>query len=281
MTATPRPGWRSTWRWTSPAIAASPQEAAALFAQAPGHRLALLGRAELALAAGNAASARDLVDQYLRRFPRQTVTERIVGLELAVRAAVAAGNLAAAAESLAELAADAAVAGTPALRATALFARGINARAGGDPVQARTTLEDAADLFDGSGIPFEGARARLELARTLVALGRDGEALVQARKVRETCARLGAAVEAETAASLEAEIAARSRRAGAAAAGRLTARELDVVRLIAAGRADREIAANLRLSRHTVHRHVSNILTKLDLSSRAAVVAYASRRGLL
>lgn len=61
----------------------------------------------------------------------------------------------------------------------------------------------------------------------------------------------------------------------------LSARELEVLRLVAAGRSDAEIAEELVLSPHTVHRHVANIRTKLRLPSRAAAAAHAARNGLL
>jgi DNA-binding NarL/FixJ family response regulator len=54
-----------------------------------------------------------------------------------------------------------------------------------------------------------------------------------------------------------------------------------VLRLVAGGLADAEIAAELQLSQHTVHRHVANIRTKLGQPSRAAAVAHASRLGLI
>ena len=69
------------------------EDAAKLFEQAPQHRLALLGRAELALEAGQAERARDLVAQHLRRLPAQTRSERVVGLELSVRIEAARGDL--------------------------------------------------------------------------------------------------------------------------------------------------------------------------------------------
>jgi DNA-binding CsgD family transcriptional regulator len=63
--------------------------------------------------------------------------------------------------------------------------------------------------------------------------------------------------------------------------GDLSAREREVLRLVAAGLSDAEIAERLVLSRHTVHRHVANIRTKLRLPSRAAAAAHAARIGLL
>jgi len=61
----------------------------------------------------------------------------------------------------------------------------------------------------------------------------------------------------------------------------LSERELEVLRLVAEGMSNEEIADRLALSPHTVHRHVANVRTKLRLPSRAAAVAYASRAGLL
>jgi DNA-binding NarL/FixJ family response regulator len=65
------------------------------------------------------------------------------------------------------------------------------------------------------------------------------------------------------------------------AAPRLTGKELEVLRLAAQGLTDKEIATRLRRSEHTIHRHVANILVRLDLPSRTAAVAYAVREGLL
>ena len=67
----------------------------------------------------------------------------------------------------------------------------------------------------------------------------------------------------------------------AAARAGLTRRELEVLRLVAKGMSNQQIASTLVLSEHTVHRHVSNIFGKLGVSSRAAAVAEAARLGLL
>jgi predicted ATPase/DNA-binding CsgD family transcriptional regulator/transcriptional regulator with XRE-family HTH domain len=65
------------------------------------------------------------------------------------------------------------------------------------------------------------------------------------------------------------------------AATGLTPRELEVLRMVADGRSDKEIASSLSISPHTVMRHVQNVLTKLDLSSRTAAATWAVRRGLV
>jgi LuxR family transcriptional regulator, maltose regulon positive regulatory protein len=61
----------------------------------------------------------------------------------------------------------------------------------------------------------------------------------------------------------------------------LTPRELDVLKLVAQGMSNPDIAQRLYLSEHTVHRHLANILRKLGLSSRAAAAAWAARAGLI
>jgi ATP/maltotriose-dependent transcriptional regulator MalT len=79
----------------------------------------------------------------------------------------------------------------------------------------------------------------------------------------------------------EVEIALPTEAPPAAADTDLSTRELEILHLVAAGLSDAEIAERLVLSRHTVHRHVANIRTKLRLPSRAAAVAHAARIGLL
>ena len=72
-----------------------------------------------------------------------------------------------------------------------------------------------------------------------------------------------------------------SRAVSPQASGSLTGREVEVLRLIATGKTNRAIAAELVISEKTVARHVSNIFTKLDLSSRSAATAYAYNHKLL
>ena len=69
--------------------------------------------------------------------------------------------------------------------------------------------------------------------------------------------------------------------AGVPAVGPLSNREREVLRLVSQGMSNPEIAASLVLSEHTVHRHVANILTKLDQTSRTGAASYAIQAGLL
>jgi len=96
---------------------------------------------------------------------------------------------------------------------------------------------------------------------------------------RRTFERLGAATDVARVDELRKALPAKGM--SPKGAGQLTGRELEVLRLVATGKTNRAIADALRLSEKTVARHVSNIFTKLGLSSRAAATAYAYRNRLL
>ncbi len=259
------------------------EEARQLFRDVETSPLGQLGSAELALDQGDTTAAADLVDRFLRRFPPENRTERAAALELLVRIYAAQGDQARAAAALGQLKEIASAVATDPLRASADFAAGIMAAAEGAHDPARKHFEDAVDLFERSKAPFETARARIELARALAATGRAAAARAEAQATFETLTKLGATREATRAAGLHRDLQAAPGNEAAKTfpLPRLTRRELDIVRLIAQGLSDKEVAARLSLSEHTVHRHVSNVLTKLDLPSRTAVVAYAARQGLL
>lgn len=128
-------------------------------------------------------------------------------------------------------------------------------------------FEDALDLFRRAGAPYEVARVRVELADVFTVLGAENEAAEQRAAAEQGFRWLG--VERLPPASL--------RRVAApvhdGSRPLLTKREQEVLDLVAGGMSDRRMAEVLRVSEHTVHRHVSNILTKLGYSSRAAAVA--------
>ena len=172
------------------------------------------------------------------------------------------------------------------MRASASLAAGYVAFADGSHDAARRHLEDAVDLFLQSGAPFEVARARIELARTLGALGRADAAHEEAQRAIDLLMELHAELEIARARTLQESLKADAVRAETAASvpaatAGLTAREREVLRLVADGLNNQEIAERLFVSEHTIHRHVANIFGKLSVSSRAAAVAQAARRGLL
>ena len=252
-------------------------EAAETFEQVAEHPLALLGLGEVCFDRGDAAGARDRAEEYLRATPPQAGTLRAAGLELLVRAEAALGEADRAAGAAEELNAVARLVSTEPLRAAASFAAGVVAFAAGDRQRARTAFEDATRLFHRSGTPFEAARARIELARALAADSRTRDAIRETRSAATSLRRIGAAHEAARADALEPEF----ERLASAPLAPLTRRECEVLALVAKGNSDRAIAETLVISEHTVHRHVSNILTKLGCTSRSAAVAEALTTNLI
>lgn len=253
-------------------------EADTLFASVDDRAYSSLGRAAVAMDRGDAASAADLADRFLRRLPPEDRIERVPGLALVVRASLALRRSERAESALGELRSLAAAAGTEAMRAAIRFAEGAVAVEAGDHDAARRHFEDAVDLYERSGSVFETGRARLDLARALIALGRGEAAEREARTAHAAFERIGAAGEAERAAALLRDVD-QPAAASAPAIPGLSRRETEVLGLVALGLSNAEIAERLFLSDHTVKRHVANILTKLDLPSRAAAAAHAARLG--
>lgn len=256
------------------------EEASRLFVQAGGHPLAQLGRAQLALDQGDAVAAQHLAERFLRGIPPGDRSERAVGLGVLVRAQIGRGAYDQARASVAELRNVASDIGTASMRALASQVGGGLAAAEGDHDLARRRFEDAIDLYERSAAPFEMARTRLELAHTLENLRLPEMASKEAQTALEALERLGAATETPRAARFLRDSSSGDASADASLRGPLTPREVVVLRLVAEGLSNQEIASRLVLSEHTVHRHLANLLRKLDLPSRAAAGAYAVRHGL-
>ncbi len=254
------------------------EEAAELFGQAEFHPYAQLGLAQVALDTGDAALAADRATRFLRKLGPENRLQRAAGLDLHARVLIALGETERARNAHNELQGVVAEVGSNSLCASALAVEGLVAEADGDLNTARSRIEDAIDLFHQCGDRFEAARSRLDLARVLAALGRSGPAAEQARAAHEALAGMQADREAQRASALLSEL---DHPAPAGTTTVLTARELDVLRLVAQGLSNTDIAHRLVLSKHTVHRHLSNLLRKLDLSSRAAAAAWGTRAGLI
>jgi DNA-binding NarL/FixJ family response regulator len=259
-------------------------EATELFNQAQSHGLALLGRAELAFDRGDLRAAAEQAARYLRHVPTQNRTDRMSGLDLLVRALTDLGEWDLAKTALAELSSIATLVGTIPLRAAASFAAGYLALGLAKPDTARLHLEDAVDLFVRSGAPFEVARARIQLARALGELGRVQAATEEAQRAIDLLSELKAELEMARARNVLELLVNRWKPEQPRAMprrGGITKREIEVLRLVAEGLNNQTIAERLFVSDHTVHRHLANILNKLSVSTRAAAVAQAARRGLL
>jgi LuxR family transcriptional regulator, maltose regulon positive regulatory protein len=258
-------------------------EAVRLLEEVRDHPLAILGRAHLAMDRGEAERAADLAERTLRNLPEEDRTGRAAWLEVTARVRAALADYAEAAAAAAALRSIAEAIGTDPLRAAATFAEGVVTAATGDHRTARRLLEDATDLYARCGAPFETARSRVELAAALQATGRTAGAIEELEKALSSLRELGAGFETARVASLLNGLAAPVSvgvRSAAHSPG-LTIRQLDVLRLVAEGLSDKEIARRLVLSEHTVHRHIANILTRFGVPSRAAAVARAKELELL
>jgi LuxR family transcriptional regulator, maltose regulon positive regulatory protein len=254
------------------------EEAALLLDRAGPSSAAQLCQARMALDRGETLRAVELVERLMRQVPANSRLDRAPALELLIRARTARGELEEARSALDALREIEQLVGTPPLRASADLAEGLLAAAGGDHDRARTLLEDAVDRFERSGGPFEAAQARVELATSLVALGRVDVAEREAGSALECMLELGAVMEVERARRI---LAASAHDDGRLTFPEVTPREREVLRLLAEGLTNRQIAERLVVSEHTVHRHVTNILRKLGLPSRTAAAAHALRSGLL
>lgn len=195
--------------------------------------------------------------------------ERARLLPACVEIMVAAGEVACSRAACGELEEIAEPLGCAVLSATAAHARGIVALAD-DPRAALVALRRACQVWQRVDLPYELARSRVVIGLACRALGDEDSAALELGAARATFSRLGAVPDLG-----------RVDACLARSDGPLTRRESEVLRLVADGRSNREIATELVLSERTVERHVSNILAKLGVPSRAAATAYAHRRHLV
>jgi DNA-binding NarL/FixJ family response regulator len=158
--------------------------------------------------------------------------------------------------------------GAEALAAIAAQVRGSVALSDGDAVAALAALRAALTVWQGLAARYEIARTRLSIGLACRELHDEDTAVLELEAARETFSRLGARPDL-------AGVDALLRRASSPGVYGLTERELEVLRLAAAGRSNREIAAALVISEHTVARHMQNIFNKLGVSSRTAAGAFA------
>lgn len=170
-----------------------------------------------------------------------------------------------------ELAAIAAKVEMPVLTAIANQALGRVSLAEGDARSALTLLREAQRTWRELGAPYDEARTRTMIAACCRSIGDEDTANLEQEAARKVFANLGAAVDLRQLDELTTAVP----RHG------LTPRELEVLTLLAAGRTNQEVATELFLAVKTVDRHVSNILTKLGVSSRTAATAFAFKHGLV
>jgi DNA-binding CsgD family transcriptional regulator/tetratricopeptide (TPR) repeat protein len=230
------------------------------------------GLALLRLAQGNPEAASAAIQRALGETRDRQA--RAALLPAIVEIALAAGDVGAARSACLELEEIAAHYEAGMLDAAVLSAKGSVDLAQGDPGAALVSLRRASQAWQELDAPYECARARVLIAQACLALGDEDAATMERDAARDAFARLGAAPDIGS-------IDAQAGRAGSRESHGLTARELEVLRLVAAGHTNKSIAAELVLSERTVERHLSNIFFKLDVSSRAAATAFAYEHKIL
>jgi len=226
------------------------------------------GLALLHLAAGRTRQAQEAIRRSAAgadRFTRRYLLPAVVEIELA------AGEVEAARRAVAELRESGEQMTTPTLQAVIASAEARMLLAEGDAAAAVEAARVAVDAWRATGASYELARSRVVAGRALAELGDRVGAEAEFRGAREVFRALDADPALAELAGLT----------GDRPTGGLTARELEVLRLVSTGLTNRAIGERLSLSEKTVARHLSNIFGKLGLSSRAGATAYAYENGLV
>jgi DNA-binding CsgD family transcriptional regulator len=231
----------------------------------PGLALLRLVQGETEAAAG---AIRRVVTETTDRLRRAKLLPAYVEIMLA------AGDISAAREAADELGEIVGVYDTPALRAVAGCALGGVLLAEGEARPALGALRHAWEQWRALNAPYEAAGARVLIGLACRTLGDEESAALELEAARRVFAELGAAPDLVRVEQL-------TRKQPPAAAHGLTPREMQVLRLVAAGKTNHAIAADLVIAEKTVDRHVTNIFTKLGVSSRAAATAYAYQHQLI
>jgi ATP/maltotriose-dependent transcriptional regulator MalT len=231
---------------------------------------ACAGAALLRLAQGRLDSARRIIRDCLADEPVERLGRARL-LPAAVQIAVAAGDLAGAGEAVAELESLARAFDTPMLHASAETALGRLQLAKENSTSAAATLQAALRRWQELEVPYEVATAHTLLGQALRQAGDEAAATQSFAHARALFEHIGAHLDTRVGAPPSTRV---------SPAG-LTGREIEVLRLVAAGRANKEIAAQLHLSAKTVSRHLTNIFDKIGVNSRTAATAYAYQNHLV
>jgi DNA-binding NarL/FixJ family response regulator len=197
--------------------------------------------------------------------------QRVRRLPAAVQILASAGETEAADAAARELGTLADDIGCDALAAEAGYATGLALLADNHPGEALAPLRRAWKTWLALGARYDAARARVQIAVAFRAMGDEESALSELAVAERTFAELGATPAQREAARLR----------GPSFPDGLTAREVEVLRLVAAGQTNPQIATALVLSEKTVARHLSNIFTKTGVTSRTAAATYAHRHELV
>lgn len=229
------------------------------------------GLALLRLAQGRPKAAAAAIRRAIAEAADDIARARLLGPHVEI--ALALGDHATAREAADALGRVAAVVTAPLLTATARRVEAAVLLAEGDARAALAALREASTAWEPLDAPYEIARVRVGIGLALRQLGDADSAELEFDAARQAFRELGAGPDL-------ARVDALTGSGDDSRPGGLSPREVEVLRAVAVGRTNREIGAELGLSERTIDRHVSNIYTKLGVSSRAAATAYAYEHGL-
>jgi DNA-binding NarL/FixJ family response regulator len=227
------------------------------------------GRAQLLLAEGHTRRAREAVEAAVSEEP--SLVARIPLLAAQVDIALADADVASARGAAVELAEAASALDSPAAEAMAAYSDGAVLLADTESRQAIRSLRRALGLWSEIPAPYEMARTRVLIGRARLDLDDVAAAMIELGAAREIFAGLGAALDVQVLDRLSVEPDGSDRK--------LTRRQTEVLALVATGMTNRQIADELVISEKTVARHVSDIFTRLGVSTRAAATRYAFEHG--
>jgi len=229
------------------------------------------GLSQLRLAQGQIDAAAAAIRRVMEEAQDRRIRSRLLAAYIEIM--LAAGDVRVARTAADELSNVAVDLDAPLLRAASSQATGAVLLVEGDAPAALATLRRGWTAWHDLDAPYEAARTRVLMGLACRQMGDVDSADMELEAARQVFKQLGALSEV-------ARVDALSRRGTVTAAGGLSAREMQVLRLVATGRTNRAIADELFISEKTVARHVSNIFTKLGLSTRAAATAYAHQHHL-
>jgi DNA-binding CsgD family transcriptional regulator len=228
------------------------------------------GLALYRLGQGNAQAAEAGLRRVLAE--RERADERFAVLPTAVEVYLATGRNDEAKHAIDEMAQTSQTLATTTMLAILDAARGAVALSEDRPAVALARLRAASGRWRALRAPYETALVGVRIGEGCRALGDEEGGRMELRASLETFERLGARPDASRVRAL---LSGRNEHLAA-----LSPREVEVLALITKGRTNAEIARQLSLSERTIHRHVSNVLAKLEVRSRTAAAAYAVHHGL-
>lgn len=246
-----------------------------LFSQVESHPLKLFYSASFYFDKGDNENAFPLAEKYLRKIPLTRKAERTAGVELLLKIYAKLGRIEEAQLLLEELREIATAINTPPIKAALLSSEGYLCLAKNNYEVSKQLFEDAIDIYESVQTPFELARTRMALAGALIQLNQRAQAESELNSSIATFNDLGAQKDYEKARHLLKNL--YKDKAGETDGSKyeFTGRELEILKLLAEGKNNDEMAEKLFLSVRTVEKHITNIYGKLGISGKSAR-AYAA-----